>query len=200
MQFVIKPTSVFSFTDEDFFAFCQANPDLRIERNSKQQLILMPPTGLETSFDNSAILFEVNLWNKKDKSGKVSDSNGGYTLPNGAVYAPDVGWLSLERWEALTAEQKKGFAKVTPNFVIELMSESDTLREAKEKMDEWIANGVQLGWLINPNERKAYIYRETGERIIQEFSQALSGEDVLKGFELNLEEIFGTPTINQNKP
>lgn len=190
MRYKISPKYLFEFNEDEFFKFCDANKELRIEKNSKGQLIIMPPTGLETSFDNSNLNADLVIWNRKYQLGKVSDSNGAYTLPNGAVYAPDVAWVSNTRWALVTVEDRKKFAHVCPNFVIELMSESDTLAEAKAKMEEWMENGVQLGWLIDPKESKTYIYRENGERIIQDFSQKLLGENVLPHFEMNLSEIL----------
>ncbi len=190
MQFTINTQGLSEFTDEQLYNFCITNKDLKIERNSKGQLIIMPPTGLNTSFNNSSLLMKIGLWNEKKKLGKVSDSSGGYTLPNKAMYAPDVAWVSNERWAKVPEEQRNRFAQVSPNFVIELMSESDSLTQAKAKMEEWLQNGVQLGWLISPKESKIYIYRENGERIIQDFSKPLSGEDVLPDFEINLSEIF----------
>lgn len=190
MQFTINTQGLSEFTEEQFYNFCITNKELKIERNSKGQLIIMPPTGLNTSFNNSSLLIKVGTWNEKYQLGKVSDSSGGYTLPNKAMYAPDVAWISNERWATVPEEQRNRFAKVSPNFVIELMSESDNLAQAKGKMEEWLQNGVQLGWLIAPKESKTYIYRENGERIIQDFLKPLSGEDVLPGFEINLSEIF----------
>ncbi|MDX2301949.1 MAG: Uma2 family endonuclease [Microscillaceae bacterium] len=194
MQFIVNPQSLGEFSEDLFYEFCINNKELKIERNSRGQLIIMPPTGLDTSFDNLNLGTEVNLWNRKHQLGKVSDSNGGYTLPNGAIYAPDVAWVSNERLANVPEEDRKKFAHVCPNFVIELMSESDSLKQAKDKMEEWMENGTQLGWLIDPQAQKVYIYRENGERIIQDFSQKLSGEGVLPEFELNLSEIFKEST------
>ncbi|MCU0447613.1 MAG: Uma2 family endonuclease [Microscillaceae bacterium] len=189
MKVLVNPKHI-NFSEDEFFEFCVANKELRFERNSKGQLIIMAPTGLDTSFDNLDLGTEVNIWNRQYQLGKVSDSNGGYTLPNGSMYAPDVAWISHERWNTVPKAERKKFAHICPNFVIELMSDSDSLVQAKAKMEEWIENGVQLAWLINPKERKTYIYRENGERIIQDFQQKLSGENVLPHFELDLLAIF----------
>jgi Uma2 family endonuclease len=189
MKLLVNPVHI-DFSEDEFFEFCVANKEIRIERNRKGQLIITPPTGLAKTFENSDISANLWNWNRKYGLGKVSDSNGGYTLPNGAMYAPDVAWISNERWATVAPADRKKFAHICPNFVIELMSESDSLIQAKAKMEEWLENGVQLGWLINPKERKTYIYRENGERIIQDFQQKLSGEKVLPNFELDLNDIF----------
>ena len=191
MYVTINPEPFGELTDEQLYKFCIANKELRIERNTKSQLIIKSPTGLDTSFYNSHLLTEVSLWNRQHKLGKVSDSNGGYTLPNGAMYAPDVAWISHERWATVPKLQRSKFAHICPNFVIELMSESDTLKQSQAKMIEWIENGVQLGWLIYPQDRKVYIYTENGQMLTQDFDQKLMGGNVLPGFELDLQEIFG---------
>jgi Uma2 family endonuclease len=191
MPIVVETRTLDRFTDEELYEFCLANKALRIERNRKGQLEIMPPTGLETSFHNSDLNAELKLWNRQHKLGLVSDSNGGYTLPNGAMRVPDVAWISQERWAGVPAEDRKRFAHVCPDFVIELLSESDSLKDAKAKMEEWRENGCRLGWLIDPASRSVLIYRENGEIIIHPFGQALSGENVLPGFALDLSEIFG---------
>jgi Uma2 family endonuclease len=190
MHILIETRSFERFTDDELYAFCMANKGLRVERNKKGQLEIMPPTGLEISFKNNELGRRLSNWNYESKLGLVSESNGGYTLPNGAMRTPDVAWISAERWASVPPEERKKFAHVCPDFVIELLSESDNLSEGKAKMEEWRQNGCRLGWLINPKDKNVFIYRENGEIIIQPFSQKLSGENVLVGFEMNLEEIF----------
>ncbi len=163
---------------------------MSIERDSKGQIIIIAPTGLETSFSNSDLAYEIIKWNKKYKKGKFSDSNGGYTLQNGAMRAPDVGFVSNERLENITNDERKKFSKVCPDFVIELISESDSINYTKEKMEEWMENGCRLGWLIDSKNRKTFIYRKNGERIIQSFEHELSGENVLEGLLIKLSELF----------
>lgn len=188
MQVKINPLE--QFTDEQLFAFCLANPDLRIERNAKGQLLIMTPTGLDTSFHNSNLVLELGLWNRQYKLGKVSDSNGGYTLKNGAMYAPDAAWISHLRLDQVDPAERKRFARVCPNFVIELLSESDSLKQTQEKMEEWLSQGVQLAWLIDPKKQIVYIYQENGERKSQAFSEVLTGEDILPHFSLQLDELL----------
>ena len=147
----------------------------------------MPPTGINTSGKNFSIGGELYIWNKQTNAGKAFDSNGGFTLPNNAVRSPDAAWISWERYNQLSERDKEGFAPVCPDFVIELRSRTDRLKESKEKMEEWIANGCRLAWLIDPTEEKAYIYRPDREvEMVTSFDARLSGEEVLPNFELDL--------------
>ncbi len=177
-------------TAEEFWEFCQENRKIRAELTKDGDVIIMPPTGFETSDRNLEILIQLGSWAKKDKTGKATESNGGFILPNGATYAPDAAWTSNERLENFSAEQKKKFLPLCPDFVIELRSESDNLKELKTKMEEYIENGASLGWLINPREKEVYIYRANGEIEILQNPQAVSGENVLPNFELDLTEIW----------
>jgi Uma2 family endonuclease len=172
------------FSDDELFDFCQANPDLRIERDENGLLIFMPPTGLETSFRNNRLSGKLYVWNDQHKLGEVSDSNGGYTLPDGSMRAPDAAWISYERLAQVPPEELKKFAHVCPDFVVELASESDRLRELQQKMERWLINGVRLGWLLDPGTQMAYVYRPGQEARSQSFSAPLSGEEVLPGFQL----------------
>lgn len=192
MRLAINIPQIDVFSDDELYSFCRANPELRIERNEKGQIIIMPPTGIETSFRNSDLLTEINLWNRKTRLGRVSDSNGGYTLPDSSMRAPDVAWISNEQLALLPLSDLKRFAHVCPDFIVELMSESDELSDLKDKMVKWIENGVRLGWLIDPRKRQTYVYR-AGSGIDYEvvsFDEKLSGDDVLPGLELKLSDIF----------
>jgi len=192
MRLAINIPQIDTFSDDELYMFCRANPELRIERNEKGQIVIMPPTGIETSFRNSDLVTEINIWNRKTRLGRVSDSNGGYTLPDSSMRAPDVAWISNERLSTVSSLDLKKFAHVCPDFVIELMSESDELTDLKEKMNKWLLNGVLLGWLIVPKSKQTYIYRFTqGEDFeIIPFSEILSGEEVLPGLEVRLTDIF----------
>ena len=192
MRLAINIPQIDTFSDDELYMFCRANPELRIERNEKGQIVIMPPTGIETSFRNSDLVTEINIWNRKTRLGRVSDSNGGYTLPDSSMRAPDVAWISNERLSTVSSLDLKKFAHVCPDFVIELMSESDELADLKEKMNKWLLNGVLLGWLIVPKSKQTYIYRFTqGEDFeIIPFSEILSGEEVLPGLEVRLTDIF----------
>ncbi len=191
-RLAINIPQIDTFSDEELYAFCRANPELRIERNEKGQIVIMPPTGIETSFRNSDLVTEINIWNRKSRLGKVSDSNGGYTLPDSSMRAPDVAWISNERLAAIPSSDLKKFAHVCPDFVIELMSESDELEDLQAKMKKWIDNGTLLGWLIDPKSKQTYIYRSPSdfETAIVSFSDVLSGEDILPGLEVKLSDIF----------
>lgn len=182
------PTST-QLSDDQFYELCLANPDLRIERTASGELILMPPTGGETSNRNASLNAQLWVWNQKSGSGKVFDSSGGFKLPNGAERAPDTSWVELARWNALTPEQKEKFPPICPDFVIELRSSTDRLLPLQCKMQEYMDNGARLGWLINRKGRQVEIYRPQGTEILQDPSK-LSGESVLPGFELKLQGIL----------
>jgi Uma2 family endonuclease len=178
-------------TDEQFYEFCQRNKDYRFELDKRGKLIIMPPTFLETSRKNATINVRLGVWAEKDKTGYAFESDGMFTLPNGAKRAPDAFWITKKNYLSLSNEEREEtFARIVPDFVIELRSKTDSLKAIKEKMEEYIENGVRLGWLIDPYEKRIYIYRENGEIEILDNPQKVSGENVLQGFELDLAEIF----------
>jgi Uma2 family endonuclease len=170
-------------SSEEFFAFCQLNNDLRIERTADGQMIIMAPTGSETGNRNSEINAEIVFWNRVHKLGVTFDSSTGFTLPNGAERAPDTAWIRKERWDALSPLEKKKFAPIAPDFVLELRSEDQSLSELREKMDEYMDCGCRLGWLIDPQNRRTYVYNENGEIQTVPFEEKLSGGEVMPGFE-----------------
>ena len=178
-----------TLTDDTFMRICRSNPDYQFERSKEGKLIIMDLTNSEAGNYNLEVSIEVGVWNRQNQTGKVFDSSTGFTLPNTAIKAPDVSWIRLEKWLALSVEERRKFAHITPDFVIELRSsEDDSLKDLKAKMDEYIENGVQLGWLLDRIQGKAYVYRPNREtRIFDNFEHdVLSGEDVLEGFELKL--------------
>ena len=177
-------------TDEQFFQLCQDNHDLRFERNANGDLMIMPPTGGETGNRNAGLTAQVWIWNEQTKLGKVFDSSTGFKLPNGADRSPDVAWIPLERWNNLTVEQQKKFLPLCPDFVVELVSPSDSLIVARQKMQEYMENGTRLGWLINRKPRQVEIHRQGRDVEVLEFPATLSGEDILPGFVLNLDSIW----------
>jgi Uma2 family endonuclease len=181
---------IIKLTDDQFFQLCQENENIRLERTAKGELIIMSPAGGETSSSNAGLTAQIWIWNQHNKLGKVFDSSGGFKLPNGANRAPDACWVKLERWNALTPEQQKKFPPICPDFVVELMSPSDSLKETQDKMKEYRDNGAVLGWLINRKSRQVEIYRLNQEVEVLESPAAVSGEDVLPGFILNLESIW----------
>jgi Uma2 family endonuclease len=187
MYFELKTRSIGGLTDDQFFAFCQENSDLQFERTANGEIIFIMPTGGETGFRNTEIITELNLWNRSSKIGKVFDSSTGFKLPNTATRSPDAAWVSLERWKALSEEDRKKFPPLCPDFVIELMSESDSLHYSQDKMKEWMENGCRLGWLIDINAQKVYVYHDAQQpEVVPSFEEMLSGEEVLKGFTLDL--------------
>lgn len=176
---------------EGFVELCQANQDLRLERAATGEVIIMPPTYPWTGKQNSGIIGQLWVWNNRTGLGIVFDSSTGFTLPNGAVKSPDASWVSNDRWSALTeTQQKQEFSPIAPDFVVELRSSSDTLKQLREKMREYIDNGVRLGWLIDPKTKLLEIYRQGQEIEVLESPTTLSGEDVLPGFELNLNQVW----------
>jgi Uma2 family endonuclease len=178
-------------TDDEFYALCRENPELRIERTANGKIIVMPPTTSETGRYNSKIHIEIGIWNKNTKLGETFDSSTGFKLPNGAERSPDSAWISNERWNALPIEQKRKFAPIVPDFVLELRSDDQNLTELREKMDEYMDCGCRLGWLIDPQNRRTYVYASNGDIQTIKFDDVLSGEDVMPGLEMRLGEVLG---------
>ncbi|WP_413773979.1 Uma2 family endonuclease [Nostoc sp. MG11] len=171
-----------ALTDDQFYEFCQLNRDFRIERNAAKELVIMPPTGSETDERNFNLIRQLWVWTKQDGTGVGLGSSGGFTLPNGAVRSPDPAWIKLTRWEAIPLELRKKFALICPEFVIELRSESDNLRILQDKMQEYIDNRTQLGWLIDRKQRQVFIYRpHTAVEVLNNL-KTLSDESLLPGF------------------
>ncbi|MBA3920445.1 MAG: Uma2 family endonuclease [Nostocaceae cyanobacterium] len=182
--------SIIDLTDEQFYQLCRKNPDLKFERNAQGQMIIMPPTGGETGNYNSEINADFVIWNRQTKLGVCFDSSTCFKLPDGADRSPDVAWIKQERWDALTPQQKQKFPPIAPDFVLELMSPSDTLKDTQNKMQEYMDNQVKLGWLINRRSRQVEIYRQGQPVEILTSPIILSGEDILPGFILNLQNIW----------
>jgi Uma2 family endonuclease len=177
-------------SEDQFFDFCQANENLQIERNSQGDLIIMPPSGCESGDRESEINMQVRLWAKRDGSGKTFSSSAGFHLPNGANRSPDTSWIRLTRWNALSATERKKFAPLCPDFVIELRSETDRLRTLQKKMQEYSDNGAEMGLLIDPLKRQVHVYRRGREAEILDGPETVSCEPLLPGFALDLREIW----------
>lgn len=184
----LKPT--IELSDDEFYEFCQHNSDLRIERTATGALVVMPPTGGESGHRNADLTTDVNLWNRQTELGIVFDSSTVFKLPNGANRSPDVAWIMNERWNALSIEQRKKFPPIAPDFVIELRSETDELSDLQAKMQEYMDNGVRLGWLIDPQAKQVSLYRLGQSPEMLQAPATLSGETVLPGFVLDLSRIF----------
>lgn len=182
-----------SLSDEECFQFFKINEHLRLELTSEGDLVVMPPTGGETGIRN----FELNgnfwAWSKQDGSGKSFDSSTVFSLPNGAKRSPDLAWVLKEKWNSLTKRQRASFPPMCPDFVVELRSPSDSLDFLQEKMEEYIANGAQLGWLLDPSTRKVHIYRPGAEVEVLEDPETVSGEPLLRGFTLDVRAIWESP-------
>ncbi|CDH47284.1 Uma2 family endonuclease [Candidatus Contendibacter odensensis] len=178
-------------SERRFAQLCRANPELQLERSAQGELIVMSPTGSETGLRNTQLTGQLWWWNEQRGLGEVFDSSTGFHLPNGADRSPDAAWVSKERWFALTAAQRRRFAPLCPDFVAELRSPSDNLESLQTKMREYLANGARLGWLIDTETQCVEIYRPEQPTEVSEGPETLNGEDVLPGFVLRLERIWG---------
>ena len=177
-------------TEDQLARLSSDNRDLRLELTAEKELIIMPPAFSETGWQELELARQVGNWAKQDGTGRVFGPSAGFTLPNGAVRAPDVSWILLSRWEGLSAEERRGFAKVCPDFVIELRSESDSLREVQFKMSEYMESGARLGWLIDPRNGRVHVYRPGQPVEILEEPASVSGDPVLPGFVLDLSAVW----------
>jgi Uma2 family endonuclease len=186
----INFNSIVKLTDDQFYQLCRENPDVKFERNAQGKIIIMSPTGGETGSYNSEINADFVIWNRQTKLGICFDSSTCFKLPNGANRSPDVSWIEKTRWDALTAEQKQKFPPIAPDFVLELMSPTDSLKDTQNKMQEYMENQVKLGWLIDRKTRRVEIYRPKQEVEILESPTQLLGEDILPGFVLKLQTVW----------
>lgn len=182
--------SIIKLTSEQFYQLCEENPELKLERSANGELIAMPPTGGETGKRNVKLTTQLDVWNEQTELGEVFDSSTGFTLPNKADRSPDASWVEKSRWSALTPEQREKFIPLCPDFVIELVSPSDSLKKSQDKMQEYMENGCRLGWLINRKKREVEIYRPGQDVEVLQSPLTLSGENVLPGFVLNLQKIW----------
>ena len=178
------------YTSEEFAALAASYPDLRMELTREGEFIIMPPAGGETGSRNADLTADLVVWNRIEKTGKVFDSSTGFVLSNGAKRSPDASWVPAAEWEALSSEERQQFLPLCPSFVIELRSRTDRLSTVQGKMREYRDNGARLGWLIDPKSKRVEIYRPGQDIEIVNAPVSLSGEDVLPGFVLNLEDIL----------
>jgi Uma2 family endonuclease len=181
---------IIKLTDDEFYQLCRENPEVKFERNARGEILIMSPTGGETGNNNIEIGADFVIWNRQTKLGYCFDSSTCFKLPNGANRSPDIAWIKRDRWEQLTPEERKKFPPIAPDFVLELMSPSDNLKETQAKMQEYMDNQVKLGWLINPEMRQVEIYRLNQPVEVLTYPLELSGEDILPGFVLNLQTIW----------
>jgi Uma2 family endonuclease len=190
LPLVVQMRPALDLSEDQFFEFCQLNRDLRIERNAEGELLIMPPAGGETSRGNAQITCQLVLWANRDGTGVSFDSSAGFHLPNTAVRSPDASWMSRERWEQIPAEQRARFVPACPDFVLELRSPTDRLATLQAKMREYLANGARLGWLLDPESRRVYVYRPDAPVERLDDPATLAGDPVLPGFVLNLRAVW----------
>lgn len=186
----VKIPSTLRLTDEQFERLVAANPELRLELSAVGSLVVMPPTGSEGGRRNLEISTDLAIWNRQTQAGVVFDSSSGFRLPNGAIRSPDCAWVSRERWQSLTPGEQRGFAPICPDFVLELASETDNLAELRLKLAEYLENGCQLGWLIDPRTRTVELHRPGQPVETLQNPEILSGEMVLPGLVVSLERVF----------
>jgi Uma2 family endonuclease len=187
---VLQISPVWEMSADSFFDFCQLNSHLRIERTATGKLIIMSPAGSETGNRNFKLIQQLANWTDRDGSGIGFDSSAGFALPNGSTRSPDASWIKLTKWNSLSAQQKTKFAPICPDFVVELRSPSDNLKMLQDKMQEYIDNGVSLGWLIDRTTRQVYVYTPDSEVKSLDNPQTISGEPILSGFVLDLAKIW----------
>ena len=183
---IVIPSSV-RMSDDEFYEFAAGFPDIQIERDKHGNIFIMPPTSFDTGNFESEAIGELILWNRTTKAGMVFSSQTGFVLPNNAMRGPDASWISNERVAQLPQEERNRFARICPDFVLEIRSRSETLSSLRKKMEEYIENGARLGFLIDPPAQLAFVYHANGSvSHVQDFDGALSGEVVLPGFSLPL--------------
>jgi Uma2 family endonuclease len=173
-------------THEQFYELCMANKDVAMERSPEGELIIVAPVGGESGKQEASYIIDLGIWNRRTKLGEVFSSSTVFKLPGGGDRSPDAAWVKLERWNALTPEQQRKFPPICPDFVIELRSESDRIKPLQDKMQEYLASGLRLGWLINPQDRTVEIYRAGQAVEVMPLPATVSGEDVLPGFVLEI--------------
>jgi Uma2 family endonuclease len=173
-------------SDEQFYHLCQNNRELKFERTAKGELIIMSPVGGESGNREADLIIDLGIWNRQTGLGFTFSSSTIFKLPNGADRSPDAAWIQRERWQALTPEQRRKFPPIAPDFVIELRSATDDLEMLRSKMQEYMDAGVQLAWLINPQQQQVEIYRQNQDVEVRNLPTQLSGEDILPGFRLSL--------------
>jgi Uma2 family endonuclease len=187
-RLVLRP--LFKLDEEEFFQLVAQNPDQPLEQNAQGEVIIVSPTGSYTGWLNGKIFYQVYQWNETHQRGLVFDSSSLFRLPNRAALSPDVAWVEKSRWQRLTLKQQKGIAPISPNFVIELRSETDRLDILQDKLAEYVANGVEVGWLIDPLLKQVHVYEAGQTPKILDQPETVAGTWCIQGFVLDLREIF----------
>ena len=185
------PESIIPIDDGVFLEICRKNPDNRIERTQKGEIVFMAPTGGETGKFNASIIGIFYIWNKIQKKGKIFDSSTAFRLPSTAIRSPDLAFISTDRWNSLSKGEKESFPPICPDFVLEIRSKTDKLTDLQSKMEEWIEGGCKLGWLLDIENLQFFIYKPESEvQVLQGRTVLLTGEDVLPEFTLSIEELI----------
>ena len=190
MSMILDLLSLVELTHEQFEELCRHNRDVRLEQTAPGELVVMPPTDGETGKCNAALAGQLWAWNRRSQHGVTFDSSTGFKLPNGATRSPDAAWVSSERWNALTPEEKRRFVPLCPDFAIELVSPSDSVQDIQAKMREYLENGLRLGWLIDPDTNQIEVYQPDRPVDVLHQPQSISGNPVLPGFILELSDIL----------
>lgn len=190
MPLTVELPAIASMSHQDFVAFCEANPDLRIERSASGEVVIMAPASSGTGHRNLSIGAQLWLWAERDDTGLAFDSIAGFTLPNGAVRSPDAAWVKREKWDALSEREKTTFAPLCPDFALELRSPTDSSSVLQAKMQEYLANGAILGWLVAPQKRTVTVYSPTVAPQILENPDRVSANPELPGFSLEMRKIW----------
>jgi len=175
---------------ENYLAFCRANPDVRCERTAEGEIVIVPPVGGEGAYRSGKAFAQLEQWSERSGLGKAFDSSVEFLLPDGSALSPDASWVSNESLARLTPAERREFLRLSPEFVIEVMSPSDRLKAAREKMEAWISNGVQLAWLIDGDHRTIYVYRRSRNPVTRKGLNEIAGEGPVKGFLLKLTAIW----------
>lgn len=188
--FTLDLSPIVQLTSDQFDRLCAANPDIKLERTPTGELVVMSPTGGETGKNNAKLISRFVVWNEQTNLGEVFDSSTCFKLPGGGDRSPDVAWVEQSRWNALTPEQQRKFPPICPDFVLELLSPSDSLTAARAKMREYLDSGARLGWLLHPEAKQVEIYRPDRPIEVLQSPASLSGETVLPGFTLSLDWLW----------
>jgi Uma2 family endonuclease len=187
---VVRFRPLFEMTPDEFYDFCALNPDLNVELTAEGEVVFMSPSGAATGARNARLILALGRWSNENGTGVFFDSSAGFTLPNKAVRAPDASWVRRERLADLTPQQRERFLPLCPDFVVEIASPTDRIAVLQAKMDEYMANGAQLGWLLDPTTRTVYVYRPGEAVATLESAPAVSGDPVLPGFSLELGPVW----------
>jgi Uma2 family endonuclease len=182
--------SEYKLSEEDYLKFCRANPSLRCERTAEGEIVIVPPVGGEGAFRSGEAFSQLGQWARQDGRGRAFDSSVEFLLPDGSALSPDASWVSNESLARLTREQRREFLRLSPEFLIEVMSPSDRVKAAKSKMERWIGNGVELGWLIDADHETVYIYRKGRNPLTRQGLSEIAANSPVKGLVLQLDAIW----------